>query len=93
MALAILIYHNVGMDDQAKTIAKLLVANQQATGEVIGAESSITNSRGNNLLVETTALTTMAWISVDKTIFREMIDKSIGYIMKQAKDGGRYGST
>jgi len=81
------------MDDQAKIVAKFLVANQQVTGEIIGAKSSITNSRGNNLLTETTSLTAMAWMSVDKDIFRDMIDKSIGYIMKQAKDGGRYGST
>lgn len=81
------------MDDQAKIQAKFLVAQQQDTGEIIGAESSITNSRGKNLLVETTALTAMAWINVDKTVFREMIDKSLGYIMSQAKDGGRFGST
>lgn len=92
-ALAALIFHNVGMDDQAKIQAKFLVAQQQDTGEIIGAESSITNSRGKNLLVETTALTAMAWINVDKTVFREMIDKSLGYIMSQAKDGGRFGST
>lgn len=34
----------------------------EETGAVEGAKSSITNSRGNNLLVETTSLAVMSWL-------------------------------
>ena len=58
-----------------------------------GAESSITNSRGNNLIVETTSLAALAWMDIDASGYGQQVDLAIGYIMKQAKDGGRFGST
>jgi hypothetical protein len=63
------------------------------TGAVEGAESSITNSRGNNLLVETTSLALLSWINIDSGSFGDQIDQALAFILKQAKDGGRFGST
>ena len=59
----------------------------------MGAESSITSSRGKNLELETTSLTVMAWLDLDPTFYSTNIELSIEYLLKSVKDGGRYGST
>ena len=35
----------------------------------------------------------MTWLKVDPSFFIKEIDTSLGFILKQAKDGGRFGST
>ena len=59
----------------------------------MGAESSITSSRGKNLELETTSLTVMAWLDLDPSFYSTNIELSIEYLLKSVKDGGRYGST
>ena len=85
---------NVGKIAEAKPIA-LRVANMQnkLTGAVESAASSITNSRGNNLIVETTSLALLSWLNIDPSSFGDSIDLALSFILKQAKDGGRFGST
>ena len=63
------------------------------SGAVEGADSSITNSRGNNLKTETTALAVLAWLNIDPAFYSPSIEIGIGYLMQSVKDGGRYGST
>lgn len=55
---------NVDKESEAIEISKK-VANMQNkdTGAVEGAKSSITSSRGQNLLIETTSLCLMNWIN------------------------------
>jgi hypothetical protein len=40
----------------------LVKRQDQNTGAVLGAKQSITNSRGKNLDIETTAFTAIAWM-------------------------------
>ena len=56
---------------EAKELAKRLAGMQSKTGEITGAESSITNSRGENLIIETTSLATTAWLYIDPSEFGE----------------------
>ena len=45
------------------------------------------------MITETTSLATTAWLDIDSGEFGENIDLAVSYIIQQAKDGGRYGST
>ncbi len=48
----------------AAALAKKLARLQHAEGFVEGAETSITSSRGDSLLIETTAISLLAWMEV-----------------------------
>jgi hypothetical protein len=50
------------------------------TGAVEGAKSSITSSRGLNLLIETTSLCLMNWINQDTSLFFEEIELSLKFV-------------
>jgi hypothetical protein len=55
---------NVGKKDEATAISERVASKQnEATGAVEGAESSITNSRGQSLLLETTSLALINWLN------------------------------
>jgi len=55
---------NTGRKDEAIAISAKIVDNQnESTGAVEGAESSITNSRGQSLLLETTSLALINWLN------------------------------
>jgi alpha-2-macroglobulin-like protein len=85
---------NVDKIDEAKSIASRVASMQdKTTGMVEGAVSSITNSRGNNLIVETTSLALINWLNIDPSTYGNQIDLAIAFILKQTKDGGRFGST
>lgn len=43
-------------------------AKKVADGSISGANTSITSSRGQNLIVETTSLAVIAWLRFDKEI-------------------------
>jgi len=60
---------------------------------VEGAESSITNSRGQSLLLETTSLAIINWLNISPSKFATNIDKGVGFIMSSIKKGGRFGQT
>jgi hypothetical protein len=64
-----------------------------ATGAVLNAESSITNSRGKNLLIEATALSAMSWLLIipDETLTQTTL--AVQYISINMVGGGRYGTT
>jgi len=63
------------------------------TGAVEGAETSITSSNGESLVIETTSIALINWINQDSAIFSQEIDLGIEYILSKIKDGGRFGST
>jgi hypothetical protein len=61
---------NVGKNAEAIAISKTTTKYQnRQTGAVEGSKSSITSSRGNNLLIETTALCMINWIEQDNVQF------------------------
>ena len=89
--------YNVAKEDQdvlalAEQIADRVKPNKE-TGAVEGAKSSITNSRGQSLLLETTSLAAVNWLNLNPSKFSKEIDLSIGFIMSSIKSGGRFGST
>jgi len=63
------------------------------TGAVEGAETSITSSNGESLVIETTSIALINWINQDSAVFSQEIDLGIEYILSKIKDGGRFGST
>tara|TARA_B110000285_G_C14932157_1_gene517855 strand:+ start:47 stop:358 length:312 start_codon:yes stop_codon:yes gene_type:complete len=63
---------NVGKTSEAAAIASRVAGMQdKLTGSVEGAESSITNSRGSNLVVETTSLALLSWLNIDSSAYGE----------------------
>jgi len=85
---------NAGKADEAKAISKRVVSSQNTeTGAVEGAESSITNSRGESLLLETTSLAVVNWLNQSPSEFSTNIDLGVGFILNSIKKGGRFGST
>ena len=84
--------YNVDELDLAEEIADRVKPNED-TGAVEGAQSSITNSRGKSLLLETTSLAALNWLNLNPSKFSKNIDLSIGFILGSIKNGGRFGST
>lgn len=85
---------NVKKFDEAFDIADRVVNSQnEKNGSVEGAESSITNSRGQSLLLETTSLALINWLDLDPSSYSKNIDLGVGFILSSIKNGGRFGST
>eukprot|EP01083_Nonionella_stella_P032786 89700_1 len=76
---------------RAKTLADRLVASQESDGSILGSTASIVNSRWNNLIVEATSLTILAWIN-DFSFFAANINSAINFL-DTMRQGGRFGST
>ena len=86
--------YNVGKGREAQEISRRVAESQnEETGAVEGAESSITSSRGSALLLETTSLAVVNWLNQDPSAFSEQIDLGVGFLLSSIKDGGRFGST
>ena len=82
---------NVGNhDNYATRILEKLVSSQQPDGRVTGAKTSITSSMGTSLDIETTALSVLSWLSVEK--FAASAQRSIEWLVSQCQDG-KFGST
>jgi hypothetical protein len=73
----------------AKLMDRLAKA-QTADGNVDGAVTSITQSRGQALAIETTALATLAWLR--DAAYAGSVEKAIRYLASSC-EGGRFGST
>jgi len=71
-------------------LMKRLAEKQTKDGSVDGAATSITNSGGRALVIETTSLAVLAWLK-DKS-FAGNVEKGIRYLAESCK-GGRFGST
>jgi len=71
-------------------LMKRLAAKQAKDGSVDGAATSITNSGGRALKIETTSLAVLAWLR-DKS-FAGNVEKGIRFLAESCK-GGRFGST
>ncbi len=76
--------------EQSLELARTLVGKQQADGSVVGAKTSITCSGGDSLVIETTAMTILAWLNFDE--FAPKIRKSVDWLSTRCQQG-RFGST
>jgi hypothetical protein len=67
-----------------------LVRNQEASGRVNGATAGITQSGGESLAIETTALAVLGWIRDPQYVSN--VDKGMKWIIESSRNG-RFGST
>ena len=85
---------NRGKKAEGIALLKVLAKKQEKDGSVIGAESSITKSSGQALLIETTALAMLGWLKVNETgEFRANLDSSSRWLGSQKSGYGSFGST
>lgn len=85
---------NVGNQSSSIDLSERVSQFQnEETGAVEGAESSITCSNGDSLTIETTSIALINWLNQDSSLFSQEIDLGIEYILSKIKDGGRFGST
>ena len=58
---------NLNHTNEASICTNILKTNQnKTTGAIDGAKTSITNSFGDDLKIETTSLSVIAWIQTDE---------------------------
>jgi len=79
-----------GRKADAAPLLKRLTTMQDKDGSIQGAKTSITRSGGISLLVETTALSVLAWLS--DGAYAGNTEKAMKWLC-QACEGGRFGST
>ena len=91
LALACDSHYIAGNTEQAQFYATRLTSFQQPEGNVTGASTSVTSSRGVNLVLETTAVSVMCWLN-DNSRYSENSKLGIDYIASQSIRGS-YGST
>jgi hypothetical protein len=84
---------NGGRREEAILLLRKVAATQKGTGEVDGAKTSITGSGGRDLVIETTALATLAWLKADAVAFDAAVRKAVQWIGKQRGGEGAFGST
>ena len=85
---------NRGRKDDGTAILKSLAKMQAKDGVLDGAKTSITNSGGEALQIETTSLAVLGWLKVNETgAFRTNVDAACKWIGTKRSSYGGYGST
>jgi alpha-2-macroglobulin-like protein len=85
---------NVDRKAEATEVLKTLVSLQSKTGELKGASTSITNSHGESLEIEATALAVMAWLKGNEAgTYREAITNGCKFIGSKRSAHGAFGAT
>jgi hypothetical protein len=90
MALGGNVLHAADDPAGARQLMDKLVRNQDASGAVKGAVTSITRSGGDALTIETTALSVLAWMR--EPAYAANVEKGLRWIVESNKNG-RFGST
>jgi len=90
IALAAGALAEAGRKDDAAPLLKRLAAAQDKDGSVKGAKTSITRSGGKSLLVETTALSVLGWLS--DGAYAGAVEKAMKWLC-EACEGGGFGAT
>ncbi|CAM9326156.1 unnamed protein product, partial [Phaeothamnion confervicola] len=80
------------LDAAAEALASRLLRWQRADGCVTEAETSITNSRGRSLEVETTAIAVLAWLGRPGGKYVGPVEAALQWLAGACEDG-RFGST
>ena len=81
-----------GLATKSAAVLNRLATKQDSTGAVPGAETSITNSAGPDLVTETTALAALAWLAGGDE-FAANARKAMAYLGTRRQPGGTYGAT
>ncbi len=85
---------NRGKKADGEAVLKTLAKMQQKDGSVPGAKTSITNSVGEALLIETTGMAVLGWLKANETgTYRENVDSACKWIGTKRGGYGGYGST
>lgn len=92
LALIACAAHNLKETKKANEALTALIKQQQADGSFIGKTHSITYSQGQSLLIETTALATMAMLKEEGKNGTELT-KSVDYLVKSRNGYGTFGNT
>ena len=92
IALVAMVLQNADRHVEAKTLLDILSSKQNEEGMVEGADSSITRSSGKSLDVETTALSTLAFMRQSGGAYSAQAEKGVQFIVSSVEDGS-YGST
>jgi hypothetical protein len=83
-----------GRTKDGLAVLSRLAGMQMADGHLEGAQTSITNSGGRDLQIETTALATLAWLKANRPAdFNANVQKAARWIGKQRGGYGGFGST
>ncbi len=80
-----------GRSETARDARQMLTAFQKSDGSVPGGTTSITASRGNDLIVETTSIAALAWSDDDE--FAGQRRRAIEYLLTQRSGSGTFGAT
>ncbi len=83
---------NIDNNAKGMTAVNAMLATQKADGSFVGTKSSITRSGGQSLMVETTALATLAMLKSGKASPKALED-AVQSIVKARSGSGGFGST
>ncbi len=79
---------------EAVTLLQTISTMQAKDGSIPGAETSITNSQGRDLLIETTAYAVLGWIKAGRPeLFVANTQNAMKWVGAQRNGGGSFGST
>ena len=81
---------DAGRKTDAAPLLKRLIGKQDKDGSVKGAKTSITRSGGESLLIETTSLSILGWLS--DNAYAGNVERGMKWLCEVCK-GGRFGST
>jgi hypothetical protein len=85
---------NRDMKPQAVELLRKLTTMQKPEGPIDGAQTSITNSGGRTLQIETTALAVLAWTKINMPQdFHKNVSTAVKWIGQQRGGHGAFGST
>lgn len=85
---------NVGKRADAEKLLKAVGEMQAKDGSIPGAETSVTTSSGQALLIETTGLAVLGWLKANDTgTYRKNVDAAARWIGTQRGGYGGFGST
>jgi hypothetical protein len=77
----------------APELVRALIARQKPDGSFPGAETSITRSRGRDLVVETTALAALAILVGKPGDHAAALSNAIGFLVRAREPNGTFGGT
>jgi alpha-2-macroglobulin-like protein len=89
-SLVALSLFNTGRDDDARRLLERMVKHQQDDGSVTNARTTVVNSRGNALVIETSAVAVLAWLKDGR--YAGNVERTIQWLVSRSEDG-RFGST
>ncbi len=91
VALAAKALAHAGRDAMADQARDRLKSMQRADGALIASRTSITSSRGDDLAVETTALSVLAWL--DDEHDRAPVERAVRFLLERRTGSGTFGAT